>query len=131
MLTGILIDVVAKTVTEIELDKGLQPMYDAIGCSMVEVTDLGGADLWTDEEGRLKSAYIDDDGIKHNMNAFTFPGFAMPYMGNGLILGHNGDGESTNSPVSVEQVKALVTFVEYDNPQDIPQPSCGFVAWDF
>jgi len=130
MTKAILIDVVAKTITEVEKGEGIQSIYDHLKCDTFDVVGLGGGvDCYVDDEGLLKTPYIDDEGIKHNMNGFTFKGMGNVLMGNGLILGHNEEGESIDSPVNIEQVKEIVTFVEYDNPANRPEPQIGFIAW--
>jgi hypothetical protein len=72
---------------------------------------------------------LDEDGVKHNMTGIVLKGGSQPYMGNALILGHNAEGESVDSPVSVAQVEAVVSFIEYDNPEDRPEPTMTFMSW--
>ena len=128
MTRAILIDAKNKTVTVVEKGEGIQDIYKHLGCDTFDLVRLGrGVDCYIDDEGLLKEAYIDEDGTKHNMNGFSFPGFAQPIMGNGLIMGSDEEGESIDSPVSVGQVKAVLTFVEYDRPEDRPEPHIEFI----
>jgi hypothetical protein len=129
MKTALLIDSTAKTVTEVEVGEGIEDIYKHLGCSCFDIVNLGGGvDCYVDDEGLLKNGYIDEDGTKHNMTGFVFDGGNV-LMGNGLIMGHNEEGESVDSPVQVADITAVMTFVEYDRPEDRPQPQMGFMAW--
>lgn len=100
---GILIDVAALTVKEVEFS-GLQDMYRLIGCDMVECVGVDRkTDLWVDEEGLLKN---DGKGF------FLFKGAHQPLKGNGLITGGvDEDGNTLGSTMSVEEACHLVTFM--------------------
>jgi len=129
MTKAILINAKAQTVTQVEVGEGIQDIYKHLNCHTFDVVNLGcSVGCYVDDEGLLKAAYIDDDGEKHNMNGFRFKGKDTPIMGNGLIMGTNNEGESVDSPVSVEQITNVLTFVEYDKPEDRPQPHMEFVA---
>ena len=131
-MKAILIDAVNKTVTEVEKGEGIQDIYKHLKCDTFDVVGLGGGvDCFVDDEGLLKEGYVDEDGTKHNMHGFRLRGYDQVLMGNGLILGHNGEGETIDSPVTVKQVQEVVTFVEYDRPEDKPQPFMQVVPWNF
>lgn len=132
MKKAILINSKEKTITEVEVDEGIQDIYKHLECQTFDVVGLGDdADCYVDDEGLMKDAYVDSDGIKHNMHGFsTAPNSVI--IGNGLVLGVDHEtGESIDSPLSIEQVKELVTFEEYDNPEDRPQPFVQVTSWDF
>ena len=130
MTKAILINAKAKTVTQVEVGEGIQDIYKHLECHTFDVVNLGrGVGCYVDDESLLKTAYIDDDGVKHNMNGFSFAGMDTPLMGNGLIMGSNDEGESIDSPISVEQVARVLTFVEYDKPEERPEPQMSFSAW--
>ena len=103
---GILIDVVNKTVTEVEIksSKTLKEMYRVIGCSMVECVNIDPKnDLWVDEEGLLT--------VTENTRSFNCGGHYL--IGNGLILGFNPKkGESCDTTLTVNQVKEMVKFID-------------------
>jgi hypothetical protein len=119
-MKAILIDCEAKTVTEIDVNGKLDSMYASLGCDMVECVQLAkGVDLWVDEEGLCKG----------RTKGFMLKTFAQPIMGNGLILGNSRSGETTEAKVTVEQVKTFLTFVEYDNADQVPEPEITFSSW--
>jgi len=125
----ILIDSINKEVREVECN-GLQDMYKHLKCDMVQCVRLRmDLDCWIDEEGRCKTGYIDDDGVRHNLSAFTFPGLKEPIMGNGL-LASNLNGETISPPVSIERVREHITFVDYDHDEHKPQPSFTIFTFD-
>jgi hypothetical protein len=129
MTKGIMLDAVAKTITEVEVGD-FRDIQSKVGCDAFGIIDLGaGADYYYDDEGLLKNAYVDDDGVKHNMHGIQIKGYPQVIMGNALILGHDDMGESVDCPVPVAAVEGVVTFVEYDNPEDRPQPSMQFFAF--
>ena len=130
MKKAILIDAKNKKVTEVEADT-LQDYYQLIGCDYVEAIDLKeDTTMYVDEESLLKSAYIDENGEKHGMHGFNIPQLPNTIIGNGLVLGFEYEsGETKDCPMSVEQIEKMITFVEYDNPQDRPQPSIQVYSW--
>lgn len=106
-MKAIKIDVVKKSVELIDLQDGLQPIYDAIGnqCTAFEcpVTFPNGDILYTDENG-----YIND---LPQIGGFSYPDWQTPITGNGIILGVNHkNGESQNCITTVEQVKSVIRF---------------------
>ena len=130
MKKAILVDSATKTITEVEVGSGIQDIYKHLNCDTFDIMRLGGGvDMYLDDEGLLKNSWIDKDGTKHNMVGIQLRGVGQVVMGNGLIMGHNEEGDSVDSPVSVAQVEAVVTFVEYDNPNDRPQPHMEFISF--
>jgi len=132
MKKAILINSQEKTITEVEVGEGIQDFYKHLDCRTFDVVSLEkNVSCYIDDEGLLKNAYIDEEGVKHNMHGLSFAQGSV-IMGNGLILGFNPEtGDSTDSPLTIEQVEKLVTFVEYDNPEDRPQPFAQVTSWDF
>jgi len=119
-MKAILIDVEAKEVREIEVDGKLDSMYASLGCELVECVRLAkGVDLWVDEEGLCKSL----------TKGFMLKGAEQPIMGNGLILGNTRGGDSADAIVSAKQIEAVVTFVEYDSADQVPEPEITFSSW--
>jgi hypothetical protein len=130
MKRAILLDSKNKEFKEVEIGDGIDDIYTHLGCRCFDVVNLGsGVDMYIDDEGLLKESYIDADGEKHNMTGIVLKGATQVFMGNGLIMGHNSEGESVDSPVSIEQIQAVASFIEYDNPEDRPQPNIQFMAW--
>lgn len=123
MRTAILLDSQKKTITEVEVGEGIDDIYKHLKCSTFDVVSIQeGVDMFVDDESLLKEAYIDENGNKHNMTGIKIHGYSQVIMGNGLLMGIDNKGESVNCPVPVSEVESKITFVEYDNPDDRPQP---------
>jgi hypothetical protein len=104
-LRAVLVDPVARTVTDIEIEKGLDGMYEAIGCelvALVRLKDGSEGDLWVDDEGLLKLTPESRFFVIHKSSALT---------GKGLILGSTEEGESTHAPQKADYYAPLITFM--------------------
>jgi len=115
---AIKIDVAKREVYEIEIEPGLDAMYEAIGCravDMVRITQLD--DLWIDDCGLLREPQPDK---------FKFLGHAQPLAGNGLICGYDDQGETVSTALTVEFVQQMVRWVGSEHIE----PQCGFIPFD-
>jgi len=114
-IKGIKIDVVKKEIYLVEVEQGLQGMHAQLDCEYVEMVRVDHNEaLWIDEEGLLKDAPI---------GAFKITIHPQVMSGHGLILGLTFDGDNCDTKLSVEQVKAMVTFVGVDR---VPEPRMDF-----
>jgi len=131
MKKGVLIDAVNKTVTDVEVEDGIDAIYEKIQANNFDVVDIAdNATLYVDGEALCKQAYIDEDGTKHGLHAFSFDGISQVMMGHGLILGFDAKtGESVDSPFNAENIEGYITFCEYDRPEDRPQPFMQFFSF--
>jgi hypothetical protein len=107
-LYGFLIDPRAQNITRIEMPAdsrgNLDAMYKAIGCSLVEVVYINGErdGVFVDEEGLLKMP----------TEFFFIKGFHQPLAGRGIVLGCDGDGETTSpASVTLEWLREHTAFV--------------------
>lgn len=102
-MRAIKIDVVKKQVYEIEISKGLKPIYEAIGCDIFccPVTWDNQDTIYADDEALLKE---DVEGC------FSFPDFNYPIVGNALILGTDDMGESVDAKSSVEELQEKIIW---------------------
>ena len=129
MTIAFLLDATAKTITKIEVGD-FRDIQAKIGCDCFGIIDLGSnVDYYYDDEGLMKNAYVDDDGVKHNMNGIQIKGYPQVVMGNALIMGNNSMGESVDCPVPVEAIESVIQFVEFDDANDVPQPQMGFISF--
>ena len=102
-MKAILIDAYNTQVRAVDIkEKSLQAIYDQLKCSTFVCAMMleGGETLYVDEEGLLNGTQV----------AFKIEGGHQPFMGNGLILGTDADGESVDTKLMVEGVSKLVTF---------------------
>ena len=133
MVRAILLDSINKEIREVNLGGELSDIYNLLGEGVrcFDSVNLGGnVCMYIDDEGLLKEAYVDEDGTKHNMNGIKIRGLDQIFMGNGLLVGTGSEGDTIDVPVVVSQVEDVVTFVEYDNPEDKPEAKMTFTILD-
>lgn len=101
-IKAILIEVATREVRQIEIEKGLGPIYDALECQIFERVPLDRKNsLFVDEEGLFASPQADK---------FTIRGYPHIFTGNGLILAQDGNGGDADTTLSPEHVKTLVCW---------------------
>jgi hypothetical protein len=126
-MRAIKIDVEKKQVYEIDLMEGLQPIYDAIGCTTFECpVRLGNMDtIYVDEEALLKPVTSVKGGFffgKKSHHAF---------IGNGLITGTDEEEETISALSSLEYIshhiewmtdRQILACFQHGNAGFIPEP---------
>jgi len=132
MTKAILIDVENKEIKNVEIEEGIQDIYQNLNCQCFSVVSIDkNTDCFVDDESLLKQGYIDDDGTRHNLSGFKM-GEMNLIMGNGLLVGSpDFDGNTTDVKVPLVIVEMAVKFVDFDNNDDKPQPFMSFSAWEF
>lgn len=99
----ILINTETREVREIEIEKGLKAIYEAMGVDMIEVaTYLPNGDC----------IYVDEEGM-FGLNAesvFFDVGAHQPFVGNGLVIGTGRNGNSASCKSTLEEIRKLVKF---------------------
>lgn len=103
MKKAILIDAINRTITETTINIWSE-IAPKIGCDLLTIVQIDAKnDLYVDDEGLLKNPE----------NFILFDGYPQPLAGSGLILGSNHrTGESCDTSLTVEQVKAKVRFLD-------------------
>lgn len=105
-MKAILISVHNQSVTQIEIEDGLDSIYKAIGCDTIEAVHSyilqGGDIIYVDEEGLLK----DEPGP-----FFVLNGFHQPLAGNGLVLGTDEEGDSCDAETPIAVIMDAVEFI--------------------
>ena len=107
-MRAIKIDAKTCTIYEVEVAKGLQPIYDAIGnnCSMFEcpIRFENGDAIFVDEEITFRQ----DDVV----GAWTMQGydFGNPILNNGLVCGSDYEGERVDAQTLIEEIRSKVRF---------------------
>ena len=103
-MKAILINAKTKEVKEVEMGRDYKEIYTQLEC------ELFTAGTYLDEADVI---YVDDEGLINGTdNFFTFEGAHQPFAGNGLIMGTDDEGESTDCKVSFNEVKDRVKFYE-------------------
>lgn len=106
-MRAIKIDVEKQEVYALEIEPGLQPLYDAIGCDMIELPVIfcGQHALYVDEEGLLKPHLI--------KGGFYFEHFlSQPLIGNGIIVNGDDEGNDTDCLLTETEVRKMVKFLD-------------------
>jgi hypothetical protein len=107
-MRAIKIDVEKAMVYEIDLAKGLKPMYDAIGngCSLIEAPARfpDGDALFCDEEitfrpSDMKGAF-----------SLSFWDLRDPIINNAIIVGGDEEGESKDAVMDIQDIIKSITF---------------------
>ena len=102
MLKTVLIDVVRKTVEDVEVKDDLDAFYEKLNCSMVEITSLmiGGVwyDIMCDEEGLLKNQPI--------VSAVQLETLDPMLVGNLMFFNYDGRGNLVSlDDTDIERIK--------------------------
>jgi hypothetical protein len=119
------IDVVSRTVYEIEIEGGLQSMYDAMGleCEMIEKGFYLPIVSAVESKSHMDTCFVDEEslikGDGYVKGAFSFQAAKGnvygPFFNNGLIVGCDSEGESQSHRQIFETIKNAVQFYEIEN----------------
>jgi hypothetical protein len=126
---GILINPFAETITEVQHDvSDYRNIYAALSVPEHEVDTFTALEV-----SPRDTLWLDDNGLlKGDTKFWQLEGFAQPLAGCGIILGHDGEGETVGTAIPLEAVKAKVTFVGTKNGDEIlAQFPTRFVPLDF
>lgn len=108
-MKAILIDVVNQTVTDVNVEGGLQGWYKLIGCNYVEC-----AHYFNEHD----SIMVDEEGLFKQPEAFFFvEGAHQPFAGNGLVVGVDENGETVDVNMTAEEL--IRRGVEFIHPMKI------------
>ncbi len=104
-MKAIKIDVLQKEIYEININQGLEPIYEAIGnecrcfCCPIMLPNLD-------------TFYLDDEALCYGL-AYIRGGFSVlgnTYVNNAIILGTDEEGGSIDVKTTVEELKKLISF---------------------
>lgn len=118
-MNAILIDVTAQTVTDIDLETGLDALYKAIGCDCVDRLVLDDRnDLWLDDNGLITHP---------QPPKFLIGNYPHPLAGNAVIAGYTASSRTVSTSLRADQVRPLIRFL--DTVYVPPQPFV-ILDWD-
>lgn len=104
-MRAILINPEDRTVTEVNYSGNYEQIYELIGCSTFTVIYVGLGDDDTE------ALFIDDEGLLHEPKPlFKWASYPQPLAGRGLILGENDEGDCVATKMTLDDVKAQVTW---------------------
>lgn len=116
-MKAIFINVVEKTVTEVNVENTLQDFYERLQCRLIEIIPLGRKQLLVvDEEGLCKT---------HVPGYFRFKGHSMIIAGHALVVSERGE-DFSDVRVSAEQIRELLEFPNLSEDER-PKPKMVFV----
>jgi hypothetical protein len=122
---AILVDPVAKSITEGWQDAGLTAWYKTLGCCPITSVPLGrdnaGAevDMICDDEGRLKA----------DQSCFQIGGHLIA--GRALLCSHDDEGETTGTALTLSEVRRIVEWASPATDYSPPEPVViSFSSWD-
>lgn len=101
-MNAYLIDPVARTITAVDYTGKYTNIYDHIEADCFDLVRINceGDAIFVDDEGLLK----DDQSF------FMYEGYPSPLAGRGLVLGSDEEGESVSPKITLEELKANVSF---------------------
>lgn len=112
-MKGILIDPFERTVTRVDVAKGIDAIYKLIQARPFDCVRI-------DERNAI---YVDDEGLYvDDQRFFQFRGYHQPLAGRGLILGNDREGESCSCTITLDDVKGRVTFPAVALAEFVPIP---------
>lgn len=114
---AIFIDVINKTITDIEIEKGIEAVFEKLDCTAFDAICPKGAPAGL-------TVYIDDEGLLREppLGAFYVRGFEQVLSGHGLIVGTDDEGETVDAPCTSAQMKVNIRF---EDTHYLPEP--GFI----
>lgn len=114
-MRAILVDPIAKTVTEVDCSGHIHDVDGVPG--IYTLTDVNILTVVMLTHRNLETMYLDDEGLLKENHFFLFGEYPQPLAGKGLILGTDDSGDCAPSALSVEYVKSRVAFL--GGPQDM------------
>jgi hypothetical protein len=100
-MRAVFVNAAERRLEDIEIKKGLQSLYDLIGCRLVDLVRLDDDDLFVDDEGLLTAG---QDTPFFRIGDLTLAG-------NGVIVGaDNSTGESCDALHDAAYYTPLVSF---------------------
>lgn len=102
-MRAILIDPVAKTVTEVDHKDDYRDIYRLIEAEPFTVLEVGPGD-WL---------FLDDEGLyRPGQKFFRWKDYPQPLAGKGLLLGGDEEGDSVDTQRTIEWVQEHVGFLD-------------------
>jgi hypothetical protein len=102
-MKALLIDSKNRLVKQIEIGEHYTEISKAIDCEVFTAPHI-----MQDND----TLYCDDEGLlKNPENFFLLDSYPQPLAGNGLILGCDDEGESTDVSISLAELSSRVTFM--------------------
>ena len=115
-MKAILINPFDETIKEVVYSGNYHEIYYLTDCTTFDVVRLSETD----------DMYIDDEGLLKSSNRY-FTIFDNNFAGKALLLGHDQEGETTDTTFTVEQIEKSISFLPEGHRE---QPYMEFIAWE-
>jgi hypothetical protein len=103
-MKALLIDSKNKVVKQIEIGEHYTEISKAIDCEVFAAPHI---------MHNNDTLYCDDEGLLNNPeNFFLLDSYPQPIAGNGLILGCDDEGESTDVSMNLDELSSRITFMD-------------------
>jgi hypothetical protein len=105
----ILIDPFEQTVTAVDIERGIKPIYNLLGVSCFCIGHYlpDGDAIYVDDEGLFEN-HAEKDNLKY---AFTINNNLL--FGKGLVIGSRSTGESEDCKIDVSSLRKLIGWNRY------------------
>jgi len=114
-MKGILINPFDETVKEVNiLGNSIEEIYLLTECNTFDVVALSGTD----------DLYVDDEGLLKDNRYFTI--YGKPIAGKSLIMGHDDEGNSISTTLSLQEIEDVVKWLPEGHRET---PYMEFTAW--
>jgi len=122
MLRAILIDPLLRVISEVNVDNDLQSFYDILNIRTLAMVNIDNTN----------SLYIDDNGLLNNDNSlFEIASYAQPLAGRALVVAHNEEGETIETTLNIDQIRAMVGWVDDQTPEEVLEANPPKIySWD-
>ena len=122
MLRAILIDPFLRVISEVNVDNDLQSFYDILNIRTLAMVNIDNTN----------SLYIDDNGLLNNDNSlFEIASYAQPLAGRALVVAHNEEGETIETTLNIDQIRAMVGWVDDQTPEEVLEANPPKIySWD-
>lgn len=112
-MRAILIAADKRQITEISIEEKPTELQAAVGGYIETAFSFDNEDtVYVNEEGLLQRPL--------GQHWFTITGGHQPFIGNGILIGHNEDGEAADAKSGLDEIQRAVTFLTLDEAVRIP-----------
>tara|TARA_R110001606_G_C14974028_1_gene603541 strand:- start:167 stop:517 length:351 start_codon:yes stop_codon:yes gene_type:complete len=116
-MKGILINPLDKTIKEVVYTGDFREIYDLVDCRTFDCVMVDSEnDMYIDDEG----LYVDDQKY------FRMVELGANYAGKALVLGHDDEGETISTTLTLQMVKDVVQWLPKTH---FETPYMEFTAW--
>lgn len=130
-MKAVLINAEKKVVSLVDVPSGedeLRAIYSFLGCDCIASAGV----LGRYPDGYLDTLFVDDEGlirdeVKYGFGFSHAPGHVLA--GNGIIMGTDPMGDSSDCRLTMAEIVPLVRFTEFNEDNPAPKPDFTIHSW--